>query len=54
MARGSCRIPASRTVLAAVAAQRFEAELEATQGGGAVVVVPYTHRKEDVRRITDA
>jgi hypothetical protein len=41
VARGSCRISAGRAILAAVAAQRFEAELEATQGGGAVVVVPF-------------
>jgi hypothetical protein len=41
VARGSCRISAGLAILAAVAARRFEAELEATQGGGAVVVVPF-------------
>jgi hypothetical protein len=41
VARGSCRISAGLAILAAVVARRFEAELEATQGGGAVVVVPF-------------
>jgi Bacteriocin-protection, YdeI or OmpD-Associated/Domain of unknown function (DUF1905) len=41
VARGSCRISAGQAILAALAAQRFEAKLEATQGGGAVVVVPF-------------
>ena len=41
VARRRCRNSDDRAILDAVAARRFEAKLEATQGGGAVVVVPF-------------